>query len=59
MLVVRVLVFILGFGIVIATVLSATRTFVLPRSAVVKLTRAVFLDLAISLQPLDPSDDDL
>jgi len=43
MLFVRVLVFILGFGIVIATVLSATRTFVLPRSAVVKLTRAVFL----------------
>src|SRR6266581_3118462 len=43
MLFVRVLVFILGFGIVIATVLSATRTFVLPRSVVVKLTRAVFL----------------
>jgi hypothetical protein len=43
MLFVRVVVFILGLGIVIATVLSATRTFVLPRSAVVKLTRAVFL----------------
>jgi len=43
MLFVRVVVFILGLGIVIATVLSATRTFVLPRNVVVKLSRAVFL----------------
>jgi hypothetical protein len=43
MILVRVLVFVLGAGLVIATVLSAVRTFVLPRSAPVKLSRFVFL----------------
>src|SRR5919201_125278 len=43
MLLVRVLAFIFGAGIVITTVLSAIRTFVLPRSAQVKLSRLVFL----------------
>jgi hypothetical protein len=43
MLLVRVLAFLLGAGIVALTILSATRTFVLPRSAQVKLTRVVFL----------------
>jgi hypothetical protein len=43
MLLVRALLFLFGAGIVIATVLSAIRTFVLPRSAPVKLSRFVFL----------------
>jgi len=43
MLLLRALMFLLGAGIVIATLLSAMRTFVLPRSAPVKLTRLVFL----------------
>jgi hypothetical protein len=43
MLLARVLAFLLGAGIVIATILSATRTLVLPRSAQVKLTKLVFL----------------
>ena len=36
------LVFLLGLGLVAATVVSALRTFVLPRSAPSLLTRAVF-----------------
>jgi hypothetical protein len=43
MLLVRILVFLFGVGIVIATVLSAIRTFVLPRSVTVKLSRFVFV----------------
>jgi hypothetical protein len=43
MLLMRILVFFLGAGIVIATVLSAIRAFVLPRSVPVKLSRFVFL----------------
>jgi len=42
MLLVRVFLFVLGALLVIATVLSAIRTFVLPRSAPVKLSRYVF-----------------
>ena len=40
--IVHVLVFLLGLGLVAATVVSAIRTFVLPRSAPSLLTRAVF-----------------
>ena len=43
MLLARILMFLLGAGIAIATVLSAIRTFVLPRSAPVKLSRFVFV----------------
>src|SRR5437867_6752859 len=42
MIVVRVLVFILGFAVVVGTIISAMRTFVLPRSARDILTTAVF-----------------
>src|SRR5690348_12738372 len=42
MLPVRVVVFVLGAAVVLATLLSAMRTFVLPRSARVKLTSVVF-----------------
>jgi hypothetical protein len=40
---IRVLLFLLGFSIVAATLFSAVRTFVLPRSAPDQLTRLVFL----------------
>ena len=40
--IVHVLVFLLGLSLVISTVVSAMRTFVLPRSAPDLLTRAVF-----------------
>lgn len=42
---VRALVFLLGFSLVIATVISAIRSFVLPRSAPDPLTRAVFVGM--------------
>jgi hypothetical protein len=42
MLPIRILIFLLGAAIVVATVLSAMRTFVLPRSAPVRLTKMVF-----------------
>ena len=41
--IVRILVFVLGTAIVVATLLSAIRTFVLPRGAPDLLTRIVFL----------------
>ena len=43
MLLARILVFLLGAGIAVATLLSAIRTFVLPRSASVRLSKFVFL----------------
>jgi hypothetical protein len=43
MLLIRLLLFLLGFSIVAATLLSAVRTFVLPRSAPDRLTRLVFI----------------
>jgi len=42
---VRVLVFLLGLSLVMYTLLSAIRTFVLPRSAPDRLTRAVFVGM--------------
>lgn len=42
MLIVQIVIFILGFAIVVGTVLSAIRTFVLPRSQQEHLTRYVF-----------------
>src|SRR5215471_10210230 len=42
---VRVLVFVLGLSLVMYTLLSAIRTFVLPRSAPDRLTRAVFVGM--------------
>jgi len=43
--IIRVLIFVLGVAIVAVTVLSAIRTFVLPRSANDALTRVVFLTM--------------
>ena len=44
----HILVFVLGFLLVAATLISAIRTFVLPRSAPVKLTRFVLLSMRFS-----------
>jgi len=45
MLIIRVLVFIFGALVVMLTVLSAVKTFVLPRSAPDPLTRIIFLSV--------------
>jgi hypothetical protein len=43
MLLAQILIFLLGFSVVIGTLLSAVRTFVVPRSQQDQLTRAVFV----------------
>ena len=43
MLLLRILFFVVGFVVVIATLLSAVKTLVLPRSAPDLLTRVVFV----------------
>ncbi|WP_420629403.1 hypothetical protein [Candidatus Leptofilum sp.] len=45
MIILRIFVFIFGLFLAIYTFISATRTFVLPRSASVKLTRVVFVSV--------------
>ena len=45
MIIVRIVIFSLGVAIVIGTLLSAVRTFVLPRSAPEAITRMVFLSM--------------
>ena len=45
MVIIRVLVFVLGVALVAGTLISAIRTFVLPRSAQDPLTRVVFLTM--------------
>ena len=45
MTIIRILFFLLGFGLVAETLFSATRTFVLPRSANDPLTRVVFVTI--------------
>ena len=45
MVVVRILIFLLGVSFVLATLFSAIRTFVLPRSANDRLSRGVFLSM--------------
>ncbi|WP_420640619.1 hypothetical protein [Candidatus Leptofilum sp.] len=45
MIILRILIFIFGLSLTIYTFISATRTFVLPRSASVQLTRVVFLSV--------------
>jgi len=47
MILVRLLIFFAGLSIVVATILSAIKTFVLPRSAPDTLTRAVFVFIRI------------
>jgi hypothetical protein len=43
--IIRILVFLIGFGIVVLVLLSAIRSFVLPRSAPDKLGRFTFLSV--------------
>jgi hypothetical protein len=47
MLLIRVVVFILGFALVVWTLLSTVKTFVLPRSASDTITRLVFLSMRL------------
>src|SRR6266545_7376647 len=47
----RLLAFVLGAGVVIGTVFSAIRTFVLPRSVPVRLTWLVFLTSRLLFNP--------
>lgn len=52
----RIVAFLAGLGLVVYTVLSAIRTFVLPRGAPDRLTTFVFLSLSLVFRPASKDD---